>query len=306
MRVGLLWVFWGVISCGGGPKGAYQDLDMTRDPDVHNFSYQWKNHKGEEHSVAFGLNAAQVEADMRHPVELPRDELNGHIIQAIRAWSATLPASVTIQAQQQGEGVRLNASGPSADVVKPALEQGRQVQEAARREWLQQNYFTTVQSGAISFDHARLVAAYAPQLRPAAEALKAGTTTPREFMRRALPFVQSIPYEKKTWQGPDPGYRRPLALLERNQGDCDGKTVLFLSLVKAAYPEIDLAVIYVPGHTLGAVSIAPEAGDQMFEFQGKRFVYVEPVGPGLHPLGQTAPENRQAARGGEVRWVPSR
>ena len=116
--------------------------------------------------------------------------------------------------------------------------------------------------------------------------------------------MQTIPYEARKRKGGDPGYRRPLALLSRNRGDCDSKSVLFLALVHGRLPDLPLAVVYVPEHALVGIGLDGERGDRTFRDDGVRYIYAEPVGPALHPLGETAPEDRKAAKKGVVRAVP--
>jgi hypothetical protein len=123
-------------------------------------------------------------------------------------------------------------------------------------------------------------------------------------VEKALSFVQSIPYEARKKKGGDPGYRRPLALLSRNRGDCDSKSVLFLAVVRAGLPDVALSVIYVPEHALTGVAMPAESGDRSFKADGIEFLYAEPVGPALHGLGEPADANKKAGKKGEVRIVP--
>ena len=123
------------------------------------------------------------------------------------------------------------------------------------------------------------------------------------LVARALAFTQAIPYQKGR-RGADAGFQHPLALVARNKGDCDGKSALFLALVRAELPALPLAMVYVPGHALVGVGLPPKPGDRTFQHRGTEYVYAEPVGPAAHPLGSPAKANRRAGKRGVIRLVP--
>ena len=284
-----------------GPRS--QTLQVTEGPKVWTFAYTWRDGAGSKESTQFKLSAGPLQADLTEPTWLPRRELNTHMAKAVRAWAKTLPKHTKVKAEVGGGGLNLQVTGPRKS-AKSALKEADQVADDAADVWLAANDFTTLKGGDVSFDHAKLADLYADDLAPIAAAFKAETRSQRAFIDRTLSFVQAIPYEARKKKGGDPGYRRPLALLKRNRGDCDSKAVLFLGILKAAYPNLDLAVVYVPGHALVGVGVEPEKGDRSFRSDGERYVYAEPVGPALHPLGEPAKENRRAACKGEVRPVP--
>ncbi len=295
-----LWLWLGLMVSGAAHAAAQKDFSVDKGEVTWDYGFTWRDDVG-RHNVQFSLPAAEMEADKAERTWLPRAELNKHIAKEVRVYGKTLP-DVKVKAYVDGAGVRVEASGPKGE-AKAALKQAESVQESATDAWLADNGFTRTDGG-LTFDHARLVAEYAPALTPVADALKADSSGPRDYVERALTFVQSIPYEARKKRGGDPGYRRPLILLARNRGDCDSKSVLFLGLVRAAYPELPLAVIYVPGHALTGVGLEPTSADRTFKVDGTQFVYAEPVGPALHPLGDTDGANRKAGKKGEVRVVP--
>ena len=155
---------------------------------------------------------------------------------------------------------------------------------------------------AIVADHARHVREYADEVAPLVAALGGPTAEPRDFASTALGHVQSIPYQSRAKVSN--AYRRPLLVLARNKGDCDSKAVLFLALIHAHQPDLELAVVYVPEHALTGVGLPSVAGDRGFKVDGVDFIYAEPVGPSMTPLGQTAPANKKAGKKGEIRVVP--
>jgi hypothetical protein len=285
----------------GKNDAAQRGFDLVKGETTWDFSYRWRDGGDGAQQVAFSLPASAMAADQDEVTWLQRRELNEEVAKAIRQWGKG-QGDVTITAKVEKGGIQIGASGPAGD-ARSALKEAAEVRDRATDEWLAANDFFRMEGGDISFDHAALVSEYADELAPVAKALREGTTSDRAFVERALSFVQSIPYEARKKNGGDPGYRRPLALLSRNRGDCDSKAVLFLGIVKAELPRVPLAVVYVPGHALTGVGLEADGDDREFKVDGQRFVYAEPVGPALFPLGEPAKENKNAWKKGEVQIV---
>jgi hypothetical protein len=300
--LGLLLLFLTVFP-NAQAAGRAQQMNVADGQEVWTFTYSWRDGSGSKENTQFKLAATPLQQDLSEPTWLPRRDLNGHMAKAVRTWAKTLPKHTKVKVDAINGGLNLRVTGPRKS-ARAALKEADQVAAEAQEEWLDAHLFTTLKSGDVSFDHALLANAYAEDLAPIAAALEGDTRDTRAFIERTLSFVQAIPYEARKKRGGDPGYRRPLALLKRNRGDCDSKAVLFLGILRTAYPDLDLAVVYVPGHALVGVGLEPEKGDRTFRSEGRRYVYAEPVGPALHPLGQPAKENRRAACKGEVRAVP--
>ena len=279
-----------------------QRLDVDRGQTTWAFDGAWTDASGKRQKVAFSLPADQTVADRQEITWFPRRKFNEAVLATVRKW-ARKQKGVKVTAQIKGGGVQIAASGPS-DRVKASLREGARVRDAAVEAWIAQSDFFVTDGGALSYDHARLVDAYTEPLRPLADALAEGTSGPRAYIAKALSFVQTIPYEARRRQGKDPGYRRPLALLSRNRGDCDSKTVLFLALVHARLPEVPLSVVYIPGHALAGLGLEPRRGEWTFKAHGDRWLFAEPVGPKVAPLGSTSKQNKRKTKRGEVHVVP--
>lgn len=289
-------MWWIAAAAWGGPE-SQTGFEVQRGEQSWSFDFRWRGPGGPDR-ITFDLPAAPLEADREEETWLPRRELNESIERAVRRWGKDL-RRVDLKVESDARGVQVRASGRGD--VRGAMKEAADVMAAARDEWLAAHRFTLLEDGAVSFDHAALVLDYDDDLRPVADALRAGTADDRAFVARALSFVQSIPYEARKRKGGDPGYRRPLALLSRDRGDCDSKSVLFLGIVHAALPELPLAVVYVPGHALVGVGLPKEKGDRTFSEDGTKYVYAEPVGPAQMALGEVG---KGHTRRREVRPVP--
>lgn len=265
------------------------------------FEADWRDHNQQRRSVRFEIPDAVVRADMDRPVQPSLEGSRKAVVEAVRAYAKTVDG-VTVTARIKQGHVELGAQGPQMR-ARRALREAGEVADRAAEAWALRSGYLMLQGG-VTVNHGSEVNRYALTLRGLAQQLKRKSTSPRAFVGLALSMVQSIPYEARLWKGGDPGFRPPLALLGRRRGDCDSKTVLFLSLVRAAYPDVPLAVVYVPGHALAAVGLEPERGDKVLRHEGAKWVVAEPVGPSPLPLGKAGRQSTLARR--EVVSVPRR
>lgn len=113
----------------------------------------------------------------------------------------------------------------------------------------------------------------------------------REQVELIMRFLQDIPYYIPPMNYQDRfigGLFPPSEVLKHGKGDCDSKSVLMAAILSHDPFYYDkLAMILVPGHALLAIEAPPLAYDQYIEFQGRTFVYAEPVGPRRTPFGKT-------------------
>ncbi len=302
-----MWRTVSMLLLGALPLAAFageqKSFDVQEKGNNWAFDVRWKDHAGTTQEVAFKVPRDAVDADRSERTWFPRREFNEAVAKEVRVYGNSLKGKVEVTAKVENGGVVIGVSGPR-DKAQAVMDKAEQVRDEAIQSWIASHDFFFRESGEISFDHAALVRTYTDDLAPVAAALQEGTSGPRDYVEKVLSFVQAIPYEEAKKNGGDPGYRRPLALLYRNRGDCDSKAVLFLALVEAVYPELDEAVVYIPGHALTGVGLPAQGDDETFEAGGKTFLYAEPVGPAPYPLGEPAKENKKAAKKGEVRVVP--
>lgn len=264
-------------------------------------SWAWKSPSGGKDTVSVSLSSAEIEADKSIKRKIQLTDMYAAMAKAARKSGKSRP-KVKLTAKVSPQGVQLGASGP-AKAAKAAMSEAQVAMQKAQKAWMTENQVFETESGRLSYDHALIVSERAAAVAPLASALREGTSSKRAFVARALAFSQAIPYQVNK-RGTDTGLQRPLALLARNKGDCDGKSALFLALIRAELPDVPIAMIYVPGHALVGVGLPPKEGDGTFSAGGVTYVYAEPVGPGAFPLGQTAPPNKRAGKKGHVRPVP--
>jgi hypothetical protein len=258
----------------------------------------WEDAFGESQEAKFRLPTEEIRRDLDTPLKFKKREAGKEMARAVnRKMAGTPGVKVTARATRSGQ-VRISARGKSRKKLKAAMRKAEAERDAALERYLDRNGYTRLGRGIIP-DHARHVQQYADDLKPVVRALGGATTDPRVFADKALSFVQSIPYEKRARISDL--YRRPLSLLGRNKGDCDSKTVLYLSLLRAAYPDLPLAVVYIPGHAYGAVGLSPQRGDTKLRRKGQTWVGVEPVGPAVRPVGKLGGKSWRRAKSGRYR-----
>lgn len=280
----------------------------TPQGDTVGYEAAWVEGKAKR-KVTAPLPNGPLVADLKAPLRFPSAAAAEAQADAVRAWAKkTLPKGTTLQVRVvKGGGVSFSVRARSRSAAKDALRGAEEVAEAELRRFATSKGFTVDADRTILPDHAREAVESAPSLRALADALAAGLPSddPRAFAERALHFVQSIPYEKRKGGG-DAGFRRPLSLLVKNKGDCDGKTVLFLGLMRARHPQLPMAVVLVPEHAFAAVAIEPHSGERTIREDGVQYVILEPVGPAQVDIGEPSKAGRRGMRFGraELRPVP--
>lgn len=80
------------------------------------------------------------------------------------------------------------------------------------------------------------------------------------------------------------GLHPPLETLSVGKGDCDTKTALLASIL-LNWNRVKVVGVALPGHYLMGVLRNPAKGDVFVEYQGGRYVLLEPAGPGWLPPG---------------------
>jgi hypothetical protein len=262
------------------------------------FEFGWDDGRGKSHTINFSLPAERISADLAVPLQFQKREANKEIMAAINKYGDD-KSGVNIQVEEDDSGtVQISGSGETAK-LKKAVKGIKKVQNAALKKYMKQHGFTKLR-GKIIPNHAQHAYRYGDDLVPLADALGAKTLKRRGYAKRALSFVQTIPYEKGRG-GRDKGFRLPMSLLAKNRGDCDSKATLYLALLKAAHPSLDSAFIYINGHAFVGLGLKPREGDMTFKADGRTWVIAEPVGPALAPLGDADKKSKEKARKGKIK-----
>ena len=125
----------------------------------------------------------------------------------------------------------------------------------------------------------------------------------REIAGAALAMAQTAikyevtPMKKKNGQQNYLGIYLPIHAIVEGHGDCDTKSLLVATLL-SYWPTIKVIGIKVTGHYFLAASLIPEEGDKTITYHGRKYVLMEPAGPGWTPPGQAAPSSISAMKQG--------
>lgn len=187
--------------------------------------------------------------------------------------------------------------------MKKVQELEREVRDA----YIAERYYTYAKENVLMPDHARIATIYSARVQPLAQALLgqlAAGASARDVMNLALSFFQTIPYNtlKDRYTSSGAGFETPLRMLAENRGDCDSKSVGYLSVLRHYYPELGLLMVYTPYHAFVGINIPPRSGDVSIEVDGLSYVLAEPVGPALIPLGKVSDESLRELKKGLYSW----
>jgi hypothetical protein len=167
---------------------------------------------------------------------------------------------------------------------------------ARHRALLVSRGFAVLPGNVLAADIPAIARRNVKELRPFAQAL--GHTAEKkgydsgEIISAALSLVQTafryenVPLLVNGRQ--TGGIYPPLETVVKGKGDCDTKSALLASIL-LNWGKIKLLGVGVPDHYLMAVLRIPAKGDAFVEYEGLRYVLMEPAGPAWLPPGVIGP-----------------
>jgi hypothetical protein len=157
--------------------------------------------------------------------------------------------------------------------------------------------FRVETGGVTRVDLPALVRRNAPQVRELARAFETVADQRRYDSEDVVGSVLSFVQTALEYRQPDVvfhgkhtgGILPPLTAALLGWGDCDTKTGLAASLL-ANWPQMKMVGVALPGHYLMATLKIPEKGDLYVEYEGLKYVLLEPAGPAWLPPGRVSEE----------------
>ena len=236
--------------------------------------------------VTFTTSRTALLREQAFPIVFPLKEYAQYTVKQINSEFGKQTPRVVARVTR-GSMVSLSASGTDARAIRKQMAALRdQLSDQFRRE---RGYMLL--HGEICENHAQHAVESAPDLAGLVQALGGTNQNPRDFAVKALVLIQSIRYDARLH-----GFRKPLATLAADRGDCDSKSTLFLSLMRSAYPSLGGAIVYIKGHAFAALALPPCNGDRAIRVKGTSWVVMEPVGPALLPLGTVSRKSSASLR----------
>lgn len=282
----------------GALQAKQLDHELDKSGQKWSFETRWQDADGDKHKVSYKLPSNKVKQDLDVPLRFQAGQAYKEVAREVEDWGEGVKGA-KVSAKGSRKGVKISVSSKNGrKKMKQTLKQAAEVRDAAFEAELREQGFTTLKGGVIP-DHVKHVKLYSDDVSPVVKALGGPTKDPRVFGNKALSMVQSIPYERSGRKRDK--YRRPLSVLGRNKGDCDSKATLFLALMRSAYPDMEMGIVYIEGHAFVALGIDDRSGDTTLRKEGRKWVLAEPVGPAMLPIGEVGRKSRRRAKTGRYR-----
>ncbi len=159
-----------------------------------------------------------------------------------------------------------------------------------RNKQLKDGYFRVI-NNVVSPDYPALVEVCRPLVTGIVDLVKQ-TVINEDLSARGrdeliMSFIQDIPYgiPPNNYGGKSiSGMFPPPLSLNKKWGDCDTKAGLFASIY-LSMPNTSMVLLESPGHISVGLEGIPGPYDNAVNFEGKNYIFCEPVGPGKIPLG---------------------
>jgi hypothetical protein len=255
-------------------------VTVTVKPDGDKLAARWPDAKGAKQALTADFpTGAIAAAEVYH---FDKVALIAALGERLTAWATESAPGVSVVVN--GPDLTMKATKTNAAGVERQIATAQAQQEILWAALLAEHHIGRVGPGQLQYDHARIAAESVAAVRPLVDAL-GSTADPRAFAERALTLVQGIPPEALTRDT----FASPLALLREQHGDADEKSTLFAALVRAAAPELPLAVLTMRDHAIVGLGIPALVGDRTVTVDGVAWVVADPAGPYLHPLGRLGP-----------------
>jgi hypothetical protein len=257
--------------------------------------YQWRDHFNASRNINFTLPKDKVQDQYRSVKKYMPEIVQRYVyIELMKKAQKIDPREASVRIKKVGKDFNIIVSSQSPEMLEKWRATMLSNRQDAFSEYLEENYYTKYQNhlGQIGIkpDHLRYLRESRELLMPVAQAffeeLGTGGDT-RDYVGLLLSWIQSIPYNvlEDRLISNGAGYSSPVEVLTTNLGDCDSKTTLAAALMRALFPNLKMAILYLPNHALLAANLANKETDEYIEIDGYKYVLLEPTGPALLTVG---------------------
>jgi hypothetical protein len=262
------------------------------DKDI-SFSYQWLDHSNAKQNLKFSLPKQQVHQQV-HRKFIPEIAQKYVYLELHKAARKIDPRQARIEIQKRAQNISVKVTSPNAKLVQKWQQSMQRSEEQAFTRYLADHYYsrfnTPLGQVGVKPDHLRYIVENTAVLKPLAQAFVENvpkTSAPRDYVNLMLSWVQSIPYNtlENRLESNGGGYLPPLSVVANNQGDCDSKSTLMATLLRAWRPQVKMVMIYLPGHALLGINLPGQKNEKTFDVGGIEYLMMEPTGPAAMALG---------------------
>lgn len=264
-------------------------------------SYKWRDKDQEKHRFSFTLPLDDVNT-AHHKRFVPEQVTRYQQIAMLKERNKIDAKEARIEIKRIGKTLQISVKSRSEESAKKYQKQLLQVKDDAFEQYLKDHYYARfsdyLSQEGIKPDHLRYIKENQKVLKPFAEAMYAEASERgdmRAFLNLLLGWLQSIPYDdlESRVSSNGAGFSPPLTLLSNNRGDCDSKSVLMASVIRALFPDIELVMLYLPNHALLGIGVPAKKDERSMQINGEAYLLMEPTGPALFPLNETAPSSQR-------------
>lgn len=266
------------------------------------FSYQWLDHNNIQQSLNFSAPKPELFNLLGNFKAFKPALAQQYLyIQLQRQLPDLNSRHAQLRVYRQGQDVAIEIKSTNQADQAKLMQKLNQLKVDLLKAYLQKHYYmeftNTFATTMIKPDHIRIAQTAQPlfselNTQAKAQLKKMGIKALINFY---LGWLQSIPYstleDRATSQGA--GFNPPNRLLLENQGDCDSKSTLFISLMRSFFARLEMIMIYLPEHALVGLKMAHQAQDEFIHVDGANYLLAEPTGPALMKLGQISASSKR-------------
>jgi hypothetical protein len=261
------------------------------------FSYQWRSQE-QEYQLDFAIPLSEFSDMPSTQAAFSNAIMQRHIEVALLKYAKTVdPREGRVQIKRKSQGLEYGVRSSNADQSQSIMTQLKTLSTDARSAYLEQHFYTNYRSPlgieAIKHDHQKYAQQSSTALIKVVEAIKAQQQNQydaREFIKIALSWMQSIPYDvlESRASSNGAGFVSPKDLLLQNQGDCDSKATLLAALMRAYSAGVQQKMVLLDNHALLAVAIPAGPTDKTIVDNGIEYVLLEATGPAYFNIGEVS------------------
>lgn len=281
--------------------------------DNYQFSYQWTDHQNNPQSIGFAFPAKKIFNRYRDFSIYQPSRAKEYVNKKLRKHFKKNPVQgAQVHFKKDNDDLQINIRSKEQKTILEISQLIEKLQVDYQQEYLTKKYYhefvTPDQQKAIKPNHGKIAIESVEDFKPLKPIIleQSSVKNIRKVSNYVLSFVQNIPYStlESRVSSSGAGFNPPLKLLYENQGDCDSKVTLTVSLLRTLMPRIKMALVYIDKHALIGINIKPEDDDITVVDNDITYVLAEPTGPALFAIGTIAEDSEQAIYNGHYTLEP--
>jgi hypothetical protein len=279
------------------------EANQTQQGDQLLLSYRWNDRQQNPQALEFSIDRKVLKQQNQKALAYRPQIADRYAYVALNKAAAAYDyKQVRIDINKRPNQVSWEVSSDDLELAAEVKQALSKAAAEARENYYQTNHFKPFNApwgdAGVIPDHAYFMQSSVEALKPLAQKLiqRFPNVAARQMADYLLPFIQSIPYVSQDSRATSAAlsYLPPLRVLEDNQGDCDSKAVLLAAIMRAAYPQVNMAMIYMPNHAMLGLQIPYVDSDIKIAHEGASYLVAEVAGPAMFQLGDASASSKMA------------